>query len=80
LFYLLTASRGYLLSSPNAREGRPVALNLPDIVHLAVQQPLPVDLKFAPQRKAIQAFGRTQIGKDRLNGGKAALLHFCARP
>lgn len=59
---------------PARREHWPVALDLADIVHQAVEQPLAVDLGLASEGKTIKAFGGTQIGEHRFGSRKAALI------
>lgn len=66
------------LPSTTAREGRPVALDLAEVVHQAVEQPLPVDLGFASKREAIESFGMADVGKRGLGGGEPSLIYLFA--
>ena len=50
-----------------------------DIMHQAVQLPLPIHLGFSAQRKAVQTLVTTQIAKHRLHRRKAARDHLPAR-
>lgn len=66
------------LPSSAARPRRSVALNLAEVMHQTVEQPLGIDLGFASQRKAIEALGRTQVREHGLDGGQAALVDLFA--
>jgi len=69
LFSLLTALLWFASLSSTPREPRPVALNLADVIYQTVKQPLPVNLKFASQRKAIKSFSVPDVGKRGFGGG-----------
>src|SRR3989344_1751509 len=54
-------------------EGGSVALNLADVVHHTIEQPLGINLGFASEREAIEPLGVADIGERRLGGGEAAV-------
>ena len=55
--------------SSTPREPRPITLNLADVMYQTVKQPLPVNLKFASQRKPIEFLGMPDVGKRGFGGG-----------
>ena len=52
-----------------AHLGIAVVGDLPYVVNHAVEQPLDIYFDLAPQSKAIEAFVRSDVGKDRLGYG-----------
>ena len=50
-----------------------------DIMHHAIQLPLPIYLGFSAQRKAVQTLIATQIAKYRLHRREAARDHLATR-
>ena len=61
-------------------EGGSVALNLADVVHHTIEQPLGINLGFASEREAIEPLGVADIGERRLGGGEAALGDHLSQP
>ena len=57
----------------------PIALQLADVVHEAIKQPLGVDLGLAAQAEAPQAVSVSDVGEHRLDDSETPALNHAVR-
>ena len=57
----------------------PIALQLADVVHEAIKQPLGVDLGLAAQAEAPQAVSVSDVGEHRLDDSETPTLNHAVR-
>ena len=50
-------------------------MDLQEVMHRAVEEPLDIHLPFSPEGESIEPQGRADMGKDRLCGGEPLVVN-----